>query len=130
MVVRGKSSRMPGGRRRKAMTSRRSSSGGAVEATEVTLRELLADVPNDVRRRVFQEIGVLVEENVHEQRERCVELCRRRAELWRRTSAAKSAVAVAREEARARANEAHYLADLIESGADPSDVGGTPPADA
>jgi hypothetical protein len=112
------------------MTRRALGSGGAVEGAETTLRELLAEVASDVRRRVFQEIGVLVEENVHEQRERCVELCRRRAELWRRTSAAKSAVAVPHEEARARANEARYLADLIESGADPSDVGGTPPTDA
>jgi hypothetical protein len=112
------------------MTSRGSGSEGVVEAIEVALRELLADVPNDVRRRVFQEIGVLVEENVQEQRERCVGLCRRRAELWRKTSAARSAVAVAREEARARANEAHYLADLIESGADFSGPAGSTPPDA
>ena len=52
------------------------------------------------------------------ERERCASLCRRRAELWRRTHAARSSVPSAREEARARANEAAYLADLIESGTD------------
>ena len=52
------------------------------------------------------------------ERERCAELCRRRAELWRRTDAARSSLPSAREEARARANEAAYLADLIESGTD------------
>jgi hypothetical protein len=36
------------------------------------------------------------------------------------TRAVKGTVAVAREEARARANEACYIADLIESGADVS----------
>jgi hypothetical protein len=63
-----------------------------------------------------------IEEIVERERERCVALCRRRAELWRRTSAARSKVAIAREEARARANEAEYLADLLASGADLADV--------
>ena len=98
-------------------------SGGAVEATEAALRELLKDVPSDVRRRVSQEVGVLIEEHVQGERERCVGICRRRAKVWRSTSAARSAVASAREEARARANEALYLADLIESGADVSGAG-------
>ena len=52
------------------------------------------------------------------ERERCVAICRRRAELWRNTSGARSSIAAAREEAKARANEAAYLADLLESGAD------------
>ncbi len=51
------------------------------------------------------------------ERERCVAICRRRAELWRTTGAG-SKVASVREEARARANEAAYLADLLASGAD------------
>jgi len=100
------------------MVRRGSRSGGAVEATEAALRELLAEIPSDIRRRVSQEVGVLVEEHVQGERERCVAMCRRRAELWRKTSAVRSTVAVAREEARARANEAAYLADLIESGAE------------
>lgn len=56
------------------------------------------------------------------ERERCVAICRRRSDLWRKTSLAKSSVASAREEARARANEAAYLADLLESGADLSEL--------
>jgi hypothetical protein len=104
-------------------------SGGTVEASEAALRELLKDVPSDVRRRVSQEVGVLIEEHVQGERERCVGICRRRVEVWRKTSAARSAVPSAREEARARANEALYLADLIESGADVSGVGGPGDAD-
>ena len=103
------------------MAKRTTGSGGTVEATEAALRELLKDVPSDVRRRVSQEVGVLIEEHVQGERERCVEMCRRRGELWRRTSAARSTVKAAREEARARANEALYLADLLESGAEVSD---------
>lgn len=52
------------------------------------------------------------------ERERCVAICRRRAELWRTTSLAGSTIAAARQEAQARANEAAYLADLLESGAE------------
>jgi hypothetical protein len=106
------------------MANRKSGSGGAVEVAEAALRELMKDVPSDVRRRVSQEVGVLIEEHVQEERERCVAMCRRRAELWKKTSAAKSTVAAARSEARARANEARYIADLIESGADVSNPTG------
>ena len=62
------------------------------------------------------------EELVERERRRCVALCRRRAELWRRTLAARSPVAAAREEARARAHEAEYLADLLATGSDPAEV--------
>ena len=58
---------------------------------------------------------------VRRERARCAALCRRRAELWTNTLGAHSGIAAAREEARARANEATYLADLIESGADLDD---------
>jgi hypothetical protein len=51
------------------------------------------------------------------ERARCVAICRRRAELWKRT-ASRSPAAGALEEARARANEAEYLADLLEQGVD------------
>ena len=112
------------------MVKGKAGSGGTVEASEAALRELLKDVPSDVRRRVSQEVGVLIEEHVQGERERCVAMCRRRAEVWRKTSAARSAVTSAREEARARANEAIYLADLIESGADVSGVGGPGATDA
>jgi hypothetical protein len=59
-----------------------------------------------------------IEDPVQRERKRCVAICRRRAELWRNTSAARSSVAAAQEEARARANEAAYLADVLESGSD------------
>jgi hypothetical protein len=111
------------------MKKPKSKSSGAVEATEAALRELLAEIPSDVRRRVSQEVGVLIEEHVQGERERCVAMCRRRADLWRKTSAAKSTVAAAREEARARANEAAYLADLIESGAEMPEATGPEAAD-
>ncbi len=58
-----------------------------------------------------------MEDRVRLERERCVAICRRRAELWR-TTGARSSVASVRGEARARANEAAYLADLLTSGAD------------
>lgn len=60
-----------------------------------------------------------VEDAVLRERMRCAELCRRRSQTWRKTSLATSTIPSAREEARARANEAAYLADLIESGEDP-----------
>jgi hypothetical protein len=66
----------------------------------------------------ISEARMAVEEQVRLERERCVAICRRRAELWRTTSAARSSILSVREEARARANEAAYLADLIASGAD------------
>jgi hypothetical protein len=59
-----------------------------------------------------------IEEAVRRERQRCAEVCRRRAETWRNTSLASSTMAAARDEARARANEAAYLADLIESRTD------------
>ncbi len=55
---------------------------------------------------------------VQRERARCVGICRRRAELWRKTSSARSTIPAAQQEARARANEAAYLADLLESGTD------------
>jgi hypothetical protein len=112
------------------MVDGKTKSGGTVEASEGVLRELLKDVPSDVRRRVSQEIGVLIEDHVQGERERCVGICRRRAKVWRSTSAARGTVASARAEARARANEALYLADLIESGADVSGVAGPDAEDA
>ncbi|HEX2060222.1 MAG TPA: hypothetical protein VHK90_05740 [Thermoanaerobaculia bacterium] len=55
-----------------------------------------------------------IEDAMAAERERCVTVCRERAALWRRTPAASSDIPAAREEARARANEAAYLADLLE----------------
>jgi hypothetical protein len=57
----------------------------------------------------------LIEREVASVRERAVALCVRRGELWRETSSRRDRLA---EEARARSNEAFYLADLLETGQD------------
>jgi protein subunit release factor B len=46
---------------------------------------------------------------ITQERRRCANLCRERAMLWRNTLASQT------QEARARANEAQYLADLLET---------------
>lgn len=46
------------------------------------------------------------------ERARCVSICRRRAELWLKTAARNPPTGLL-QEARARANEAAYLADLL-----------------
>jgi hypothetical protein len=58
------------------------------------------------------------EEAILIERQRCADICRRRVELWRNTELARSGIPSAEQEARARANEAAYLADWIESGSD------------
>jgi hypothetical protein len=62
-----------------------------------------------------------MEDQIQFERARCFGICRNRAELWRRTAAG-SSIAGARDEARARANEASYLADLLASGTDLSEL--------
>jgi hypothetical protein len=47
------------------------------------------------------------------ERDRWVKLCRDRAEMWRRTADKPGAQTPLHEEARARANEAEFIADLI-----------------
>jgi hypothetical protein len=69
-----------------------------------------------------------METETDRERQRCVAICRRRAELWRRTLE-RNPMAM-REEARGRANEAAYLADLIESGAELQDAVSGDEADA
>ena len=76
----------------------------------------LLDASEQTRSEIITRIAVLCEEEVERERKRCVDACRERAEKWRRTPSASSDIPGAREEARARANEAQYLADLIESG--------------
>jgi hypothetical protein len=63
----------------------------------------------------------VIESETQRERNRCVAVCRRRAELWRRTLE-RMPTAASQEEARGRANEATYLADLLESGVDLADV--------
>lgn len=56
-----------------------------------------------------------MENETDRERRRCVTICRRRAELWRPTLE-RSPVAGGLEEARARANEAAYLATSSKAG--------------
>jgi hypothetical protein len=64
--------------------------------------------PDDVAA-LARHIAALIEE----ERRRCAKVCLERAELWRHTSLASAALPAAREEARARANEAQYLSDAL-----------------
>ena len=59
---------------------------------------------------------------VMNERLRCAAIARQRAELWRHTPLASSELGPGREEARARANEATVIAELIESATAPPAV--------
>ena len=50
---------------------------------------------------------------VREERRACVGVCTRRAELWEKTGDKPDTSGPLRDEARARAGEARYLADLL-----------------
>jgi hypothetical protein len=79
-------------------------------------RAALQRVTGDDER--ISAVAELLERQTGEERRRFVAICRSRAELWRRTPSAHASIPAAREEARARANEAAYIADLIESNHD------------
>lgn len=83
--------------------------------TERVLETSLSEIPEALRTDLLKRISALVEEEVRRERDRCVQICRKRSDLWHRTLAATApGVPQAREEARARSNEATYLADLLE----------------
>lgn len=85
--------------------------------TERVLGPSLSQIPEAIRADLLKRISALVEEEVQRERERCVRICRKRSDLWHRTLAATApGIREAREEARARGNEATYLADLLEQG--------------
>ena len=79
----------------------------------------LEEMPPRTRSSVVGVAAALLEEEILGERHRCVELCRERAALWQSTPFSEPM-----DEARARSNEARYLADLL--AAEP----GTPPPDA
>jgi hypothetical protein len=58
-----------------------------------------------------------MDDEAQRERDRCVSICRRRAELWRTTAATNAAPGL-QQESEPRAKEAAYLADLLESGVD------------
>ena len=67
------------------------------------------------RDKLIAAVERLVNDAIAAERNRCIAVCRERAAVWRRTNQAKSDIPAARDEARARANEAGYLADLLET---------------
>ncbi len=108
------------------MRDRRKGSDKGAGNARTALQELLAEVPVAIRKRIVREVETALEEQKQLERDRCVRLCKHRASLWRNTSASRSSLESARDEARARANEAAYLADVLASGEDASEfsVGG------
>ena len=79
------------------------------------LGESISSLEEPSRQELVDSVVAIVQEEVARERERAVQLCRGRADLWSRTIASTiEGQGPAREEARSRANEAKYLADLIE----------------
>ena len=98
------------------MTNQTSAADAA--ATQILAHEILYDIGVPVSREMVARITARVDEAVHQaalgERERCAALCKKRTALWSNTSMASSPLG--REESRARANEATYIADAIRAG--------------
>jgi hypothetical protein len=105
--------------------------GDDVEATDIGRRLERERAARNLARQIFLDGGMegpaasvsvavdrilaLLETEISAERDRCVQLCRARGELWKRAS---SPGVRGLEENRARANEALYLADLLAVGDD------------
>ena len=74
------------------------------------LKHQLLPVPLAARPILLEAIANLISKHVDAERTRCREICEQRAELWRNTEGGTSPLA---QEARSRANEAIYIADLM-----------------
>ena len=74
------------------------------------LQHQMLPVPLAARPILLEAIANLVTKNVTAERTRCRSLCEQRAELWRNTEGGTTPLA---QEARSRANEAIYIADLM-----------------
>ncbi len=74
------------------------------------LKHQLLPVPLAARPILLEAIANLVSKQVTAERDRCRALVEQRAELWRNTEGGASPLA---NEARFRANEAIYIADLL-----------------
>jgi hypothetical protein len=98
-----------------------------VEIVHKGLAQTLREIPPETSDRLIRQVGQLLEEQIEKERERCATECRRRSDLWRHTTQSGIEASPGREEARARANEALYLADLLASGRETEEG---PPADA
>jgi hypothetical protein len=86
-------------------------------AIQILAHEILYEIGMPVSADVVSRISGRIEEAVSQivgrERERCVRLCKKRAALWSNTTMA--SMPMGRDESRARANEASYLADSIGS---------------
>ncbi len=78
------------------------------------LNQILKPVPAPLRAQIEGDILAEIQRAVKAERSRCAAACAERADLWRRTLAAQpGAPRIGVEEARARSNEAQYLADVF-----------------
>jgi hypothetical protein len=91
------------------------------------LKHQLMPVPLTARPILLEAITNLISKHVAAERTRCRTLCEQRAELWRNTEG-HSASPLARE-ARFRANEATYIADLLDQPEELSALGHSTRAD-
>ena len=74
------------------------------------LKHQMLPVPLAARPILLEAIANLIAKQVAAERTRCRAVCEQRAELWRNTEGGASPLA---QEARSRANEAIYIADLL-----------------
>jgi len=74
------------------------------------LKHQLMPVPLAIRPILLEAIANLIAKHVIAERTRCRALCEQRAELWGNTKGGTTPLA---QEARSRANEATYIADLL-----------------
>ena len=82
---------------------------------ERELTEAFAKLPEPTRAIAIEKFVSLIQHVTESERMRCVRLCRERARMWRTTRMARDeSHAAAVVEARARANEADFLADALE----------------
>ena len=92
-----------------------SGSDADVAAIQILAHEIIYEIGMPVSADVVSRISGRIEEAMSQlvsgERDRCVQLCKKRAALWSNTTMA--SMPMGREESRARANEASYLADLI-----------------
>jgi hypothetical protein len=80
------------------------------ELVAEALKHQLMPVPPAARPILLEAIANLVSKHIAAERARCRALCEHRAELWRNTEGGTNPLA---QEARFRANEAIYIADLL-----------------
>ncbi|HKU41148.1 MAG TPA: hypothetical protein VJR89_23460 [Polyangiales bacterium] len=89
---------------------------GSRAVLERGLAEAFAQLPEPLRAVAIDKLVALLRHVTDAERMRCVKLCRARAHMWRTTRMARDeSHAAAVVEARARANEAEFLADALET---------------